>query len=186
MASTNQQRRYTKSFKYQPQLPPPFEEKPGFLPQLLTWLWEELVKIRTSFSRVHDWEVLTEEPNQPLDAQVRFFEGSPGFDPGKGRGLYYYDEASTPDPQWIFLGGTPTDGGSTPSMSVTDHGDLAGLGDDDHTQYLNVARGDARYYTQTQLDGGQLDTRYYTETEVDALLALKQDKFPDFFWMGIS
>lgn len=26
-----------------------------------------------------------------------------------------------------------------------DHGDLTGLGDDDHTQYLNNARGDARY-----------------------------------------
>jgi hypothetical protein len=30
---------------------------------------------------------------------------------------------------------------------------------------------DGRYYTETELDGGQLDTRYYTETEVDALLA---------------
>lgn len=28
---------------------------------------------------------------------------------------------------------------------VTDHGALTGLGDDDHTQYLNNARGDARY-----------------------------------------
>ncbi len=27
----------------------------------------------------------------------------------------------------------------------------------------------ADYYTQTQLDGGELDSRYYTETEVDAL-----------------
>jgi len=30
---------------------------------------------------------------------------------------------------------------------------------------------DSRYYTQVQLDGGQLDTRYYTETEVDVLLS---------------
>jgi gamma-glutamylcyclotransferase (GGCT)/AIG2-like uncharacterized protein YtfP len=29
----------------------------------------------------------------------------------------------------------------------------------------------ASYYTAAQLDAGQLDTRYYTETEVDALLA---------------
>lgn len=28
---------------------------------------------------------------------------------------------------------------------VTDHGALTGLGDDDHTQYLTAARGDARY-----------------------------------------
>lgn len=35
---------------------------------------------------------------------------------------------------------------------VTDHGLLTGLGDDDHTQYLNQARGDARYYTETEVD----------------------------------
>jgi hypothetical protein len=37
------------------------------------------------------------------------------------------------------------------SPGVTDHGALTGLGDDDHTQYHNDTRGDARYYTQTQL-----------------------------------
>lgn len=47
----------------------------------------------------------------------------------------------------------------------TDHGALTGLGDDDHTQYHNDARGDARYYTQTQLNTGQLDSRYFAETE---------------------
>lgn len=35
---------------------------------------------------------------------------------------------------------------------VTDHGALTGLADDDHVQYLTAARGDARYYTQGQLD----------------------------------
>ncbi len=35
---------------------------------------------------------------------------------------------------------------------VTDHGLLTGLGDDDHLQYHNDARGDARYYTQSQVD----------------------------------
>lgn len=33
---------------------------------------------------------------------------------------------------------------------VDDHGQLSGLSDDDHQQYLNVTRGDSRYYTQTQ------------------------------------
>lgn len=51
---------------------------------------------------------------------------------------------------------------------VSDHGGLSGLGDDDHPQYHNDARGDIRYYTKTQLDGGQLDNRYYTEIEIDA------------------
>ena len=49
------------------------------------------------------------------------------------------------------------------------HGGLTGLIlSDDHTQYHNDARGDARYYTETALDAGQLDTRYYTEVEADA------------------
>jgi len=46
-----------------------------------------------------------------------------------------------------------------------DHGTIGGLADDDHTQYHNDARGDDRYYTETELDGGQLDNRYFTETE---------------------
>ena len=40
---------------------------------------------------------------------------------------------------WIFFGGK------------IDHGNLKGLADDDHTQYLNTTRGDARYYTQAQV-----------------------------------
>ena len=35
---------------------------------------------------------------------------------------------------------------------VADHGALTGLGDDDHLQYHTDARGDARYYTQAQVD----------------------------------
>ena len=37
---------------------------------------------------------------------------------------------------------------------------------------------DGRYYTETELDAGQLDNRYYTETETDALLAA-QDEFTE-------
>jgi hypothetical protein len=36
-------------------------------------------------------------------------------------------------------------------VAVSDHGDLSGLGDDDHSQYHNDTRGDARYRTQTEL-----------------------------------
>jgi hypothetical protein len=46
---------------------------------------------------------------------------------------------------------------------VTDHGALTGLGDDDHTQYLTQARGDARYYTETETDtllGGKANTSH--------------------------
>jgi hypothetical protein len=50
--------------------------------------------------------------------------------------------------------------------ATLDHGAaLTGLGDDDHTQYHNDTRGDARYYTETELNAGQLDNRYFTETE---------------------
>ena len=34
---------------------------------------------------------------------------------------------------------------------VSDHGDLTGLGDDDHLQYHTDTRGDARYFTQSQV-----------------------------------
>ena len=54
------------------------------------------------------------------------------------------------------------------SVGGIDHGGLAGLADDDHSQYHNNIRGDARYYTETELNAGQLDTRYYTETELGA------------------
>lgn len=59
--------------------------------------------------------------------------------------------------------GTGTGGG------VTDHGLLTGLSDDDHPQYLNNTRGDARYSLLSHLH----DDRYYTETEVDTLLSGK-------------
>jgi len=44
---------------------------------------------------------------------------------------------------------------STQAGPENDHGALVGLGDDDHPQYLNNSRGDARYYTQTQIDTQQ-------------------------------
>jgi hypothetical protein len=53
------------------------------------------------------------------------------------------EPASTPS-NWTPIG--------VLESGVSDHGALSGLGDDDHTQYHNNARGDARYYTQTQLD----------------------------------
>lgn len=55
--------------------------------------------------------------------------------------------------------------------SSIDHGSISGLDNDDHPQYLNTTRGDARYYTETELDAGQLDNRYYTETESDSTFA---------------
>ncbi len=58
-----------------------------------------------------------------------------------------------------------------------DHGDLNGLGDDDHTQYLNQTRGDARYLqTVPQQDHGGLagladddHTQYLNQSRGNAL-----------------
>lgn len=52
--------------------------------------------------------------------------------------------------------------GGTGGGGVTDHGALSGLSDDDHPQYLNNSRGDARYYTRTQVDGA-LDDKADTD-----------------------
>ena len=69
-------------------------------------------------------------------------------------------------------------------IGITEHDQLGGLDADDHTQYLNVARGDARYFTEaetTTLLGGKADTvhthddRYYTEDETDDLLDTKSN-----------
>lgn len=67
---------------------------------------------------------------------------------------------------------TVTSGGG-----VTDHGALTGLGDDDHTQYHNDTRGDARYSLLAHNHTGVYaaashshDDLYYTEGEVDTLL----------------
>jgi len=49
------------------------------------------------------------------------------------------------------------------SGGSSDHGALTGLSDDDHTQYHNDSRGDARYYTKSQVDtslSGKADTSH--------------------------
>lgn len=63
---------------------------------------------------------------------------------------------------------------------VTDHGALTGLADDDHPQYLNIARGDARYYTESEVDtllAGKadalgVDDNYVTDSEKTKLANL--------------
>jgi hypothetical protein len=52
------------------------------------------------------------------------------------------------------IGWTYDDNGNSITADVIqsgiDHGSISGLGDDDHTQYHNDARGDARYYQKTE------------------------------------
>jgi hypothetical protein len=81
-------------------------------------------------------------------------------------------------------GGTPLSKKVTLAAltSVTDHGGLVGLADDDHTQYHTDARGDARYYTETEMGavatpsgaslvGVEDSDAHYTGADVEAVLA---------------
>jgi len=54
----------------------------------------------------------------------------------------------------------------TLGIAVSDHGQMTGLEDDDHLQYHNDTRGDARYYTQTQLDSMIQHTESYSSGEI--------------------
>jgi hypothetical protein len=73
---------------------------------------------------------------------------------GAGKGSFYVKDAAgiseafyvddTGQEIQLTENGVPKGGG------VTDHGALTGLGDDDHTQYHNDTRGDARYYQQSE------------------------------------
>lgn len=142
MASTDQQNRKSRSGQYTPQQPPPVgADRP--LRNILSWLQDELTKIRVAFARRHDWPIQNVAPDRPNAVHLRFAEGSPGWDPGQGRGFYYYDPITE---QWVKLSGTVTSPGTPPAGGLSDHGGLGGLGDDDHTQYHNDARGDVRYF----------------------------------------
>lgn len=76
-----------------------------------------------------------------------------------------------------ITGKVPTEQLPASSGGVTDHGALTGLTDDDHTQYMNTTRGDARYplighihsiadvtNLQTSLDGKQSAATVLTNT----------------------
>jgi hypothetical protein len=56
-----------------------------------------------------------------------------------------------------------------------DHGDLTGLGDDDHTQYHNNTRGDVRYYQQAEVDtiSGSLSA------EIDSDISINKTNYID-------
>lgn len=57
--------------------------------------------------------------------------------------------------------------------SSIDHGNLIGLGDDDHTQYHNDARADIWLATKTTTDLAEGTNLYYTQSRFDAAFAAK-------------
>lgn len=100
----------------------------------------------SSVSSSHDYKIAQ------LESQVVPEGGTTGQVLSKASGADF-------DTEWT----DPTGGGTS------DHGALSGLADDDHTQYHNDTRGDARYYTKAQVDtslAGKSDTSH-THTASD-------------------
>lgn len=75
---------------------------------IVSWIQRELQKIRVAFNTVHDHDVLIVEPAKPKDGMLRFAEGTPGWDPGLGRGPYWYDATA---PQWVKMAGVGSSSG---------------------------------------------------------------------------
>lgn len=87
-------------------------------------------------------------------------------DKGTWPGQPYFD-TDLDAPVWRNAANTGWVEGMTGSGGgVTDHGALTGLGDDDHTQYLNQTRGDLRYsqigHTHAYLTQATADALYAT------------------------
>lgn len=78
------------------------------------------------------------------------------------------DEQGNLIPPDFSGGGDGDDGTGTPA---TDHGALAGLGDDDHPQYLTAGRGDSRYAKLVDLNLGGLTDVTLTSPAADDVLA---------------
>lgn len=75
---------------------------------------------------------------------------------------------------------------------ITDHGDLDGLGDDDHTQYHNDTRGDLRYKRLVEVGA---DGNHFLEgttgtptgwTELSAANESTQDETPSFWYTRLT
>ena len=61
-------------------------------------------------------------------------------------------KVTSPKIQVATIGTQGPPGSGSGGGGRSDHGALTGLADDDHPQYHNDARGDARYYTKPQVD----------------------------------
>lgn len=126
--------------------------------------WADLTGAPDFATRWPTWSEVTSKPSVfPPDTHSHAISDVTGLqaaldgkEPGLGNpGVDGYVLASTAAGvrSWVAMSG-----------GSSDHGALSGLGDDDHTQYYNQTRGDARY---SQL-GHAHDDRYYTESEIDS------------------
>lgn len=104
----------------------------GVDPRVVT----ELRKLQEALNgpvRSLTFETLYAAPQRLYDGLVAKADGT-AWNPGSGAGTYQYRGGA-----WQPWEGGGGGGGSS------DHGALTGLADDDHPQYLNNSRGDARY-----------------------------------------
>lgn len=100
------------------------------------------------------------------------------------------DELLNDDPSLFYFSQTTLtsiDGESTaPTNNVVpttgDHGALTGLGDDDHPQYLNNARGDARYPSVSYIDGSLVILKSYVDTEISYIEASINNTYDAGMW----
>lgn len=72
----------------------------------------------------------------------------------------------------LIPGGVTQIAGSGGGGGTSDHGALTGLGDDDHTQYFNTSRGDARYSLLGHTHA------YLTQATADGLYAILASQVP--------
>lgn len=102
---------------------------------------------------------ITTDPQKTGISSNESYASFASFPPVGRRGLFYIDLAT--NDAYLWDGSLYELSGGGGGGGVTDHGALTGLSDDDHPQYHNDTRGDARYYTKSEVDtslAGKLNT----------------------------
>jgi len=120
---------------------------PSGLDDLIRWLADELTRINPDIlidQEFFSFAPLSEEPERPTLGEIKWADGV-GWDPGAGMGLYEYIDIG-----WSKLGF------GNSGVVPTSHSILQDLTADDHLQYHNDARGDARYYIKSIIDAWSL------------------------------
>lgn len=115
-------------------LPLPVPTNPAELPRYLNAELSRISKLWSGGSRFIVLSPSFAEPDKKPEGLVAYADGTT-WNPGSGAGAY----------QWRGGAWRPWEGGGGGGGGVTDHGFLTGLADDDHSQYHNDTRGDARY-----------------------------------------
>ena len=80
---------------YSPAQPP---NDPSLLPMFLR---EEMQKISGAIAALALGHIdqVSVAPTKPRDGDIRYASGAPNWNPGSGKGVYYYNGAS-----WVLLG----------------------------------------------------------------------------------